>query len=340
MLELQQQHPHFLFNTHHDHHLNKHAAAPDVAYLPSPPSDQSASEHDSPSPPATLPYNPIYNVQVPSFQPTYDQYDHSAHSASPPITPTDDQPFLPHYTPAAADSMRRLSVPAMPPPLAPSDDAYTRNTHQYSPRPSNAYAYPDRDQQWDHAPSAYQSDNGPLTTQPLASTSSASQQHAQMQATQSQQTLPPLASLDAGMQTATGAIISTHHVQTALPGVPVEVAGGLPTHPPIPVPPLAGPASPPALPGMVNHPARLKKDDRRASLTGPGAAGGREERDRERGGRDREGKEGQGAAGEGAGKDGKGKSSKQYAFVELPGNAVKKRPRRRYDEIERLYRCK
>ncbi|KIJ20837.1 hypothetical protein PAXINDRAFT_106590 [Paxillus involutus ATCC 200175] len=32
-------------------------------------------------------------------------------------------------------------------------------------------------------------------------------------------------------------------------------------------------------------------------------------------------------------------NSKQYSFVALPGNAVKKRPRRRYDEIERLYRC-
>lgn len=30
---------------------------------------------------------------------------------------------------------------------------------------------------------------------------------------------------------------------------------------------------------------------------------------------------------------------KQYSFVALPGNAVKKRPRRRYDEIERLYQC-
>ncbi|KAI0091637.1 hypothetical protein BDY19DRAFT_931547 [Irpex rosettiformis] len=35
-----------------------------------------------------------------------------------------------------------------------------------------------------------------------------------------------------------------------------------------------------------------------------------------------------------------GKSSKTYSFVALPGNAVKKRPRRRYDEIERLYRCR
>jgi len=32
-------------------------------------------------------------------------------------------------------------------------------------------------------------------------------------------------------------------------------------------------------------------------------------------------------------------SNKAYAFVALPGNAQKKRPRRRYDEIERLYRC-
>lgn len=32
-------------------------------------------------------------------------------------------------------------------------------------------------------------------------------------------------------------------------------------------------------------------------------------------------------------------SSKTYAFVSLAGNAVKKRPRRRYDEIERLYQC-
>jgi transcription factor CON7 len=31
--------------------------------------------------------------------------------------------------------------------------------------------------------------------------------------------------------------------------------------------------------------------------------------------------------------------SKTYSFVSLPGNAVKKRPRRRYDEIERLYHC-
>lgn len=32
-------------------------------------------------------------------------------------------------------------------------------------------------------------------------------------------------------------------------------------------------------------------------------------------------------------------TSKTYSFVSLPGNAVRKRPRRRYDEIERLYSC-
>lgn len=32
-------------------------------------------------------------------------------------------------------------------------------------------------------------------------------------------------------------------------------------------------------------------------------------------------------------------NNKTYSFVALPGNAVKKRPRRRYDEIERLYHC-
>ncbi|KZT69248.1 hypothetical protein DAEQUDRAFT_636399, partial [Daedalea quercina L-15889] len=32
-------------------------------------------------------------------------------------------------------------------------------------------------------------------------------------------------------------------------------------------------------------------------------------------------------------------NGKTYSFVSLPGNAVKKRPRRRYDEIERLYQC-
>ena len=32
-------------------------------------------------------------------------------------------------------------------------------------------------------------------------------------------------------------------------------------------------------------------------------------------------------------------NSKTYAFVSLPGNAIRKRPRRRYDEIERLYKC-
>ena len=41
---------------------------------------------------------------------------------------------------------------------------------------------------------------------------------------------------------------------------------------------------------------------------------------------------------DGAGGDRKDK--KTYSFVSLPGNAVKKRPRRRYDEIERLYQCK
>jgi hypothetical protein len=30
---------------------------------------------------------------------------------------------------------------------------------------------------------------------------------------------------------------------------------------------------------------------------------------------------------------------KQYSFIALPGSHVKKRPRRRYDEIERLYEC-
>lgn len=32
-------------------------------------------------------------------------------------------------------------------------------------------------------------------------------------------------------------------------------------------------------------------------------------------------------------------ASKTYSFVSLPGNTVRKRPRRRYDEIERLYSC-
>ncbi|KAG8907331.1 hypothetical protein FRB99_004578 [Tulasnella sp. 403] len=32
-------------------------------------------------------------------------------------------------------------------------------------------------------------------------------------------------------------------------------------------------------------------------------------------------------------------TSRTYSFVSLPGNAMRKRPRRRYDEIERLYRC-
>ncbi|RXW22151.1 hypothetical protein EST38_g3701 [Candolleomyces aberdarensis] len=34
-----------------------------------------------------------------------------------------------------------------------------------------------------------------------------------------------------------------------------------------------------------------------------------------------------------------GTDRKNYSFIALPGNAVKKRPRRRYDEIERLYQC-
>ncbi|KAI9299680.1 hypothetical protein BJ944DRAFT_140197, partial [Cunninghamella echinulata] len=31
--------------------------------------------------------------------------------------------------------------------------------------------------------------------------------------------------------------------------------------------------------------------------------------------------------------------SKVYSFVAIPGMEQKKRPRRRYDEIERLYHC-
>ncbi|KAF7968513.1 hypothetical protein HWV62_30201 [Athelia sp. TMB] len=41
----------------------------------------------------------------------------------------------------------------------------------------------------------------------------------------------------------------------------------------------------------------------------------------------------------GTANSGSSSSSKTYSFVSLPGNAVKKRPRRRYDEIERLYQC-
>ncbi|KIJ55718.1 hypothetical protein M422DRAFT_240334 [Sphaerobolus stellatus SS14] len=41
----------------------------------------------------------------------------------------------------------------------------------------------------------------------------------------------------------------------------------------------------------------------------------------------------------GSGASGSGVNSKTYSFVSLPGNAVRKRPRRRYDEIERLYAC-
>ncbi|KII85879.1 hypothetical protein PLICRDRAFT_114930, partial [Plicaturopsis crispa FD-325 SS-3] len=33
-------------------------------------------------------------------------------------------------------------------------------------------------------------------------------------------------------------------------------------------------------------------------------------------------------------------TTKTYAFVALPGTNVRKRPRRRYDEIERLYECR
>ncbi|KAF8448983.1 hypothetical protein L210DRAFT_911017 [Boletus edulis BED1] len=40
-----------------------------------------------------------------------------------------------------------------------------------------------------------------------------------------------------------------------------------------------------------------------------------------------------------AGESSSPSNSKQYSFVSLPGNVLKKRPRRRYDEIERLYRC-
>ena len=158
---------------------------------------------------------------------------------------------------------------------------------------------------------------------------------------------------DAPVQTATGAIINAHParpVQTALPGVAVEVAGGLPAHPPVPVAPLSGPNDIPVLPsiGMVN------------SLAGPGVSGisypsygsgdvygktgpkglpderrggmGLHERRDSLVGREMKEREKE--------RDKGGKSGKQYAFVELPGNAVKKRPRRRYDEIERLYRCK
>ena len=47
---------------------------------------------------------------------------------------------------------------------------------------------------------------------------------------------------------------------------------------------------------------------------------------------------GAGNPGSGGG-SGSSTNSKTYSFVSLPGNAVKKRPRRRYDEIERLYQC-
>lgn len=79
---------------------------------------------------------------------------------------------------------------------------------------------------------------------------------------------------------------------------------------------------------------------RERGMDGERSRGG--ERDRDMGRGDRDGRERDNRdARDGRDRDGKGgKNSKQYAFVELPGNAVKKRPRRRYDEIERLYRCR
>ena len=130
------------------------------------------------------------------------------------------------------------------------------------------------------------------------------------------------------MTTATGAIIShSAHttrapVQTALSGVAVEVMGGLPAHPPVVVPPLAGPDDVPVLgmglaglagPGV--YPSyRGGMGGRRGEREGK-EYGMRDERGRERErDRDRDRERERGGEREGKG----GKNSKQYAFVELP----------------------
>lgn len=48
---------------------------------------------------------------------------------------------------------------------------------------------------------------------------------------------------------------------------------------------------------------------------------------------------GYGANGGNTGNGAVDSTSRTYSFVSLPGNTVRKRPRRRYDEIERLYAC-
>ena len=79
--------------------------------------------------------------------------------------------------------------------------------------------------------------------------------------------------------------------------------------------------------GMPSPPAQMHPSPSKNAVVPPGV-----------GGKLQQGAPGQASAGS-TPRPG-GNNSKTYSFVSLPGNAVKKRPRRRYDEIERLYQCR
>ena len=173
----------------------------------------------------------------------------------------------------------------------------------YPPRPSSSYSYPANAGSWDspHHPQPQLEDQGPFTTNPVDPVAHGLAITA---------TSAALAHSGLSISHGLAAKVNESYYDD---GAWMEPGGARPD--------TAGSASG-ALGHGYGHPqdsaAGVKSDD------GDSDAG-----DATRHGEEVDGKPGQ-----------KGKPSKTYSFVALPGNAVKKRPRRRYDEIERLYRCR
>lgn len=307
----------------------------------SPPSEPAASDADS-SPSALSAYSPYAlshdhrrsgsfesSVSPPASAPSLDGLHHprvpveDAHFAfSPPPSNThyiynDRRQSLPNVRYRHSYN----SLPSYHPPLStslPSSNAFPQEqpVHtQYSPRPASSYDYSTEGGQWDapqhhHQQPQHAEDSGPFTTAPVNTVAHGLAITA---------TSAALASTD--MALAPG-LAKVHEQQP-----PYFDDGGPWLEQGEARPNTAGSASGSFAGHGYEHTPEPPAVGKPQEVGG--AAQQQQGQDSKQQGEGAEAKPGH-----------KGKSNKTYSFVALPGNAVKKRPRRRYDEIERLYRCR
>lgn len=297
---------------------------------PAPVSPPPASDADADSPPSALSssYSPHTYAHDHRRSVSYDS------SVSPPTSAQGDDRH-PHPRIAVDDAQfayaapphaqhyfydRRQSEPdaaryrgtayAVAPPLSSSLPASTSFPHAaepaptpYSPRPSTSYAYGSNSASWAAAHHDTPSeDQDPFTTTPI---------HGAAQGLAITATSAALAHSGLALGHALAPKGGDAYFDDA--GAWLEQGSARPDTGDS----ASGPLAQHAFAGHAADGAAAAKTEERGAAKGDKAADG-----------------GEGKAGP------KGKSSKTYSFVALPGNTVKKRPRRRYDEIERLYQCK